>query len=363
MQSIRSRNEEEHSEMLRLSVPRLFDDQSDKVTLQYQNCLNRIAAYQQSLLKELEKFEIDANHNKFVEHFQEIIIETKNNLEQQNNHLKKCHKLVSINQHLLSRLDSKEQLLKLYKLLNQVAEESKSLTPIYDIVHRDYKKLPIDTLLGYLGHIRKTYYQIVNNMNIVIRSGAQPNSPIYQFLYRQCEEWKGKLAELYEDVFIWSFDFIKWPKIALEDVNAFEKATPKQKTLFTNLFCSLLELQIGKFKLDGNAIPDNKLCNLELFHQPENKIPVHLPIKLMTLPLIKRFNFHFLTENSKLNNIENVWLYKLNVHEMMTNFTFYSLNGIFAKLNSGLLAMNFFLTIQLIRFLKSILKISAKTLK
>lgn len=306
MRSVSSREEEEHSETLRLAVPRLFNDQSDRETLQYQNCLKRIAAYQQSLVKELEKFEVDTNYSKFVQHFEEIIIETKDNLEQQNNHIKKCHKLVNINQHLLSKLDSKEQLLKLYKLLKQVTEESKSLTPIYDTVHRDYKKLPIDTLQGYLLHIRKTYFQIVNNMNIIIRSGTDPSSPIYQYLYRQCEEWKCKLAELYEVVFIWSFDLIKWPSIALEDINSFEKANIKQKTLFTDLFCSLLELQTGKFKLNGNAISENKLCKLKLFYQPENTIPVHLPIKLMSLPLIKRFNFHFLTEQSKLNNIENV---------------------------------------------------------
>src|SRR5699024_9850849 len=136
--------------------------------------------------------------------------------------------------------------------------------------------------LGKVSTIRQSYYRIVSAMNILLRANIKANSPLYRYLYKQCEEGKCNLAELAEEIFVWSFELIQWPIISLENVDSRAKSTDKQRQLFTELFCCLLELQTGLFRLDAStAIEDNRLPQLNLFDQSEETVHFHVPIKLM----------------------------------------------------------------------------------
>lgn len=290
-----------------------------KENCSYQDSLDRLAKHRQTLFSELEKKVLPLEkqqYAQFVAHFEESIVETKANLELQSGHLKE--NLYQFDRHLLQRLISKEQLLKLYRFLKNVVDQSASLQSPYNAVRLEYKKLSIDSLLVHLSSIRNSFYQLVSSLNTLIRANSFTSSPVYEYVFQQCKEWQGKLIGLFQEMFIWSFEAIRWPTIALVDDNVKKSSSLNEikKSLFVQLFCCLLELQTGKFKLDGMSIPENKLSTLELFgltdksQQNGEEVVIsfilHLPIKLMALPLIKRFNFHFIAEQSKLNCIEHV---------------------------------------------------------
>lgn len=304
LRAIQRRDDDRPSKIV--NVPNLFEDQASRDSTYYQQCLERIYKYRESLYSDLQVIECDPKYSQFRDSLAETLGEAKTCLAKQSEHLSDCRQLGDINQHLLPQLISREEHLKLYKLLRSSIEANKKLKPLCDLVKREYKKLPIDTLSTHIATIRKCYFTFVSGLNVFIRAKTDPNSPFYRYMYVLSEEWKCILAELFEDIFVWSFDLVKWPIISLEDVHSSKTVDAKQMLLFRGIFSVLLELQTGNFHLNDSAIPENQLQQVDLFRQSDDGNLFHLPIKMMAVPLIKRFNYHFLSEQSKLNNIENV---------------------------------------------------------
>ncbi len=354
----------------------------------YQSSLQRLADYREKLFCELtpppsssgeaedhQQQKQQQKYAQFVAHFQETITEAKANLELLKAQQQKSDKdggLSSLgslisgdhNDLLLPRLISSEQLLGLYRLLKQVADQSASLGPLHDALRLEHrqKQLPIDGLLGGVASLRRAYLQMVSCLNVLVRGGisttttsspssmenstsssSSSESPVFQYVFEQCRRWQARLLDLFQELFLASFEAVQWPTVALvaeaEETNTGklrtgasssasvlqkqkEELKAKQRRLFLELFRALLELQTGEFKgLDGendSSIPENQLPTLEIFSSAVKvkgdevksglapPFLLHLPIKLMAVPLVKRFNYHFLTEQSKLNSIENV---------------------------------------------------------
>ena len=357
----------------------------------YQSSLQRLADYREKLFCELtpppsssgeaedhQQQKQQQKYAQFVAHFQETITEAKANLELLKAQQQKSDKdggLSSLgslisgdhNDLLLPRLISSEQLLGLYRLLKQVADQSASLGPLAEALRLEHrqKQLPIDGLLGGVASLRRAYLQMVGCLNVLVRGGisttttsspssienstssssSSSESPVFQYVFEQCRRWQARLLDLFQELFLASFEAVQWPTVALvaeaEENTAAKKLRTgassvvlqkqkeelkaKQRRLFVELFRALLELQTGEFKGgleegvdDDSSIPENLLPTLEIFSSAVKvkgdevksglapPFLLHLPIKLMAVPLVKRFNYHFLTEQSKLNSIENV---------------------------------------------------------
>ena len=288
--------------------------QTQTIINDYELALERIYHHRQKLFEEAQKSfnthllkqPSETEYYQFCDKLRTALDKAKKCRAKLDDHLKECQKLNAINRKLLPLLQEREQRLKLYKLLHGVIESVQMLESICPTVKRDYKKIPIDVLLTQIVTIRKQFYRIISAFNVFLQAKVDEFSPIYRYMYKLINLWKDRLEDLAEEMFVWSFELVRWPMITLEDM-AQEKTSSdiKQLSLFAELFRCLLELQTSYFQFDDTTLEENLVGKLNLFQKPE-EIKGHVPIKIMAVPLIKRFNFHFMNEQSKLNNIENV---------------------------------------------------------
>ncbi|KAI2802012.1 RAD50-interacting protein 1 [Blomia tropicalis] len=289
---------------------------------EYDLALQRIAKHREQLVKQLVKTESESCDNKHWEEFATRFEETINDSKDSIKHAKKVsflyENLRKINEKLLSKLVAKEQYCQLLKLLRDVSDADRSLKSIYPVMKQDYStKLSVDTIILNICTIRRSYYTVVHCFNLLLQANLTKTSPIYRYVEKLTIDWKGNINQLANDMFTWSFEMIGWPTVGLEDVNPDRS---KHRSLFCDLFRILIEMQTGIFQLDDSTkIKSSKLSQLELFaNGPVDSIRYHNPIKLMAIPLIKRFNYHFTAPNSKLNNIENPEWFLCQVEQWIT---------------------------------------------
>lgn len=185
---------------------------------------------------------------------------------------------------MLLKLDQLCRLENLLRRLNVIKENHRKLES--SIKSKD--------LLIILPQLIESFDAIVNVYYDIEKSNCDS---LKNYLKAIVSHWHNLLLDKLYEPFEKQLQTIQWPKIGSQSAQRTTSASQEALGIFGSYFYALL-----KFDVEEELIVTEKVSSSS---DLKSKL-ICLPMRLMLSPLKKRFHFHFMDNNSKINRKEKV---------------------------------------------------------